>query len=341
MNQSEIQALPKVHLHHHLDCSLRLETVWELAEQFGISLKSKNIKELFNEYKINTRHTSLDEVLDRFFLCPKVMGDYQAIQRVVFENVEDAYQQGIKLLELRFSPSFINFYKKFETDLIVEAVLDGIAQGMKTYEIEVGLICTLTRELDFEENEQAVHSVIKFKKSNHSMADRLVGIDLAGRESAAPPIKFKKLLQVARGSGFKLSIHSGEDSSAEHLFDTIKTLQPERIGHGIRAIDDQEVIRTLVEKNILLEVCPTSNWITAAADSLESHPIRALFDAGVKICLNTDDPQIFDLDLNQEYENAIDLWSFSIEELKKMNQWAFEGSFLADDLKSKTRKYFF
>ena len=148
-----------------------------------------------------------------------------------------------------------------------------------------------------------------------------------------PPIEFKKLITKANKAGLKATIHSGEDSSAAHIRETIEVLEPLRIGHGIKAIEDPDLIELIKKKDILLEVCPISNWITSAVDDYKAHPVRELFDAGVKINLSTDDPQIFNIDLNDEYLNAYQNWNFTEKEFRQINQWSLDKSFLPKKFK--------
>ena len=186
------------------------------------------------------------------------MAGYQDITRVSFENVEDLYNENVKLAELRFSPTFINYGKSLDFENIILAVVKGIEEGIKKYNIEVGLICTLTREFDFEMNQQAVEDFIKVKNS-HPLGNRLVGIDLAGQEKSMPPESFLKIMKFCRSNGLEVTIHSGEDTTSDHVKDTISKLAPKRIGHGIRIIDDENLVSDIIKNNIFLEVCPISN----------------------------------------------------------------------------------
>lgn len=330
--------LPKAELHRHLDGSIRFDTIIELAHLHNIDLGARNRIELMKKVVIKEPMTSLEKVLDSFWTSQKVLASYEAIKRVAFENVEDAYYDGIKLIELRFAPVFIQKNKTLGFDEIIEGVIDGITEGMNKYPIQVGLIHIMPRSLDLELNLKSTEDILRYRKSHHKNADRLVGIDLADLETEESFTDYKESIDLARRAGMGVTIHSGEDSSAAHVKRTLEVFGATRIGHGIQIARDPEVMKLVKEMDVALEVCPTSNWLTNIVKRVEDHPMHFLYNQGVKVTLNSDDPHLMNISLSHEYEVAAKKLGFKKEEFIQMNKWALEKSFLPEEIKQDLKK---
>lgn len=331
--------LPKVELHRHLDGSVRFSTILDLAKIHKIDLGTKSEKELYKKVTVTKPMTSLEAVLDSFWTTQKVLCSYEAIKRVTFENVEDCFREGSKLVELRFAPVFIQKNKSIAFDEIIEGVIDGVTQGMAKYPIQIGLIHIMPRSLDLQKNLSATDDILRYSKSHHKNADRLVGIDLADLETEESFKDYKESVLKAQKAGLGVTVHSGEDSSAEHVRRSLEVFNAQRIGHGIQIAKDESVMKLVKERDVVLEVCPTSNWLTNIVPSVEEHPLKFLFDQGVKVTLNSDDPHLMGIDLPHEYEVARRL-GFKDAEIMKMNRWALEKSFLPQEIKTDLKKKF-
>lgn len=337
---SKWQKLPKVELHRHLDGSLRFQTILDLAKQHNIDLGAKTYAELEKKLTIKVPMTSLPAVLDTFWTTQKVLASYDAIKRVAFENVEDAWLDGLKLIELRFAPVFIQRYKTLGFDEIIEGVIDGITQGMEKYPVQVGLLHIMPRSLDMDANLQSTKDIFRYRKSHHKNADRLVGIDLADPETDESFTQYVDSIQAARKEGMGVTIHSGEDTSAEHVRKTLSVYQAQRIGHGIQIAKDPDVIKLVKDQDVALEVCPTSNWLTNCVPTLAQHPLRYLYNQKVKVTLNSDDPHLMGITLLNEYDVAEKHLGFKDFEFVQMNKWALEKSFISNDIKKDLQKKF-
>jgi adenosine deaminase len=334
LKRNELQSLPKCELHRHLDGSIRIQTIREIAQRHQLDLGC-SLDELEERATISKPKGSLDEVLQSFSIMQRALCCYDAIKRVAFENVEDAYRDGVKLLELRFAPTFISKGKDtLHNDEIIEAVLDGIGLGMKSYEIEVGLIGIIPRsnKHSYTENLLATEDLIRYAGGAHSHGERLCGFDLADDEMSIPHSKFVPLVDMARASGLGITIHTGENSNARCVEQSINLYKPDRIGHGIRAIDSDVLVESIGSRDILLELCVTSNWLTHSVSSLEEHPLPRFYEAGIPISINSDDPQLMNIDLVHEYEICHQHFALAASDFIQINRDAVLHSFLPEDI---------
>ncbi len=323
-----LRSLPKVELHRHLDGSVRLSTIWEIAADNGLDLGARSLEELREKAVLREPVTSLSQALARFETQRKALLSFKAISRVTRENIEDAFRDGVKLLELRFAPPFIAEGRALSNDEIIAGVLDGLVKGMMAYPVQVGLIGILPRGFPAAVNECALEDLLRWKRGNSAGADRICGLDLAAVEAGIDPQPFVPLVDKARDAGLGITIHSGEDTDAAHVARTLQLFRPSRIGHGIRAWGAREVMNRLIAEDVLLEVCPTSNWLTSSVPSLALHPLPRLYKAGVPVCINSDDPNLMGIDLVHEYQVCARHYGFGREDFFSLNEAALRHSFL-------------
>jgi adenosine deaminase len=336
-----LRALPKAELHRHLDGSIRLQTVADIAARHSLDLGVSTEEDLAGKARITTPMKDLQTVLDSFATIRQVLCSYEAIERIAFENVEDAYRDGIQLIELRFAPPFISVGKQLGNDEIIEAVLDGITRGMSRYPIQVGLIGILVRTMDLEINRLAAADLIRYAGSRYKNADRICGFDLADAEDRTNPEDFLPMVQQAREAGLGITIHSGENTSAAAVQRTLDLFEPARIGHGIKSWGDEKLLQRIREQEVMLEVCATSNWLTSSVSSLEDHPLPHLYRSGVPVSINSDDPNLFGIDLVHEYELCTRLYAFTEKDFMRINRQTVEHSFLPQDIRTDVlRRYF-
>jgi adenosine deaminase len=341
MNRETIKALPKAELHRHLDGSIRLQTVLDLVTRYKLDLGASSEEELSRKARITSPMKDLQTVLDSFGTIRQVLCSYEAIERIAFENVEDAYHDGIHLIELRFAPPFISVGKNLGNDEIIEAVLDGVTRGMNSYPVQVGLIGILVRTIDLEINRQATEDLIRYSGSGYRNADRICGFDLADSEDRSNPEDFLPFVQQARQAGLGITIHSGENTSAAAVERTLDLFDPARIGHGIRVWGEEKTLRRIRRLDVMLEVCPTSNWLTNSVPSLEEHPLPHLYRSGIPVSINSDDPNLFGIDLIHEYELCSRLYGFSEADFLQINRKTVERSFLPEEIRSEVLKKHF
>lgn len=336
-----LRSLPKVELHRHLDGSVRVQTIWDIAQQHGIDVGAGSLEELHRAAVIRQPVDSLEAALACFTTQQKVLDSFESLSRVTLENIEDAWNDGAKLVELRFAPAFIAQGKDLSNDEIIGGVLDGVVTGMAQWPIEVGLIGILPRGLPPAANERAALDLARWKKSGRPAAERICGFDLAAQERGVDPVPFVPLVDMAREAGMGITVHSGEDTDAAHVERTLDLFRPGRIGHGIQAWGNDRVVRRLREEDVLLELCPTSNWLTRAVPSRGAHPLPRFYRAGVPISINSDDPNLMGIDLVNEYEVCAREYGLDEEDFQAINLAALRHSFLPPEVIGAVKEAFF
>jgi adenosine deaminase len=332
-----LRALPKVELHRHLDGSVRIATLLDIARANRLDLGARAPAALARLATVTEPLDDLAAVLARFSLLQKALCSRSAIRRVAFENVEDAWRDGVVAAELRFAPAFIAAGKSLTADEIVAAVVDGALRGMARFPVEVALIGILPRSAPLAANQDATRALLDFRAGGRPGAGLIRGFDLADQEDAHDPLPLVPLVDAAREAGLGITIHSGENTGPDWIRRTLELFRPRRIGHGIRAWGDPDLVAQLRERDVLLEVCPTSNRLTRSVPSLEEHPLCLLFRAGVPVSLNSDDPHLMAIDLVHEYELCARLYGFGFEEFAAMNRAALAHSFLDAEAKRRVQ----
>jgi len=252
----------------------------------------------------------------KFDLLRRAMVDYDAVRRIVRENLEDAAREGIDSIELRFSPYFMGETHGLDTFGVVDAVCDALEEGRGAIPVKAKLIGIIARNYGPEIGRIELAAAIRGRERG------VVALDLAGDEAHYPGELFVRHFQEAREAGLRTIAHAGEAAGAESVRQAVLELKAERIGHGIRAIEDPAVLDLLAERGITLEVCPTSNLHTSTVRDYRSHPLPALLRRGIRCTLNTDDPSISGLDLAHEYRVASEELGLTAAEIRRMQETA-------------------
>lgn len=309
-------------LHLHLDGSLRPETVWELAKEQGIRLPAESAEEVKYKMEVPEDCRTLEEYLERFDLPLLVLQRADAIERVTYELVEDLAKEGVDYAEIRFAPQ-LSVNGGLTQDEVVEAAIRGAERGMKTYpEIRVGLILCCMRGADNEAlNMQTVETAKKY------LGPVVCAVDIAGAEGLFPTENFAPVFAKVREYGIPMTIHAGEAAGPDSM-KTALSFGTKRIGHGVAAINDPELIRRLIDENVTLEVCVTSNYHTKVVPAIEMHPIHKLLDEGVHVTVNSDNRTCSRTTLQKEKDVLKEELGFTDEEIEKMQEYAWEARFL-------------
>ena len=323
---------PLVELHRHLDGNVRLGTVLDLGRRHGVALPADDLEGLRPYVQVSERESDLLAFLARFEWTRRVFVDYAAVRRIARENVEDAAAEGIDYLELRFSPYFMAEPHGLEPSAVVEAVCDGVdealaaeapgrAPGLPPRARLIGIISrTYGPEVGWIELEAA-------------LAHRgrgVVALDLAGDELNQPGERFVDHFRRARDGGLRTIAHAGEAAGPESVRQAVLGLGAERIGHGVRAIEDPATMDLLAERAIPLELCPTSNLQTSTVASWEDHPLPRFLERGLTVTLSTDDPSISGIDLAHEYRTVQDHLGLTEADCRTLQKNALEAAFLTE-----------
>lgn len=323
---------PLVELHRHLDGNVRVATVLDLARRHRLELPAWSAEELRPHLQIVDREPSLVAFLAKFDLFRRVMVDYEAVRRIARENLEDAASEGIDYIELRFSPYFMAEEHGLDPFGVAEAVCDALEEvrgRLPHPPIRAKLIAIISRHYGPATGRVELAAAIRCRDRG------VTALDLAGDEARFPGELFVEHFAAAREAGLHTIAHAGEAAGAESVRQAILGLGAERIGHGLRALEDPAVVDLLLERRIALEVCPTSNVQTSTVASYREHPLPELLRRGVAATLNTDDPGISGIDLAHEYRVASAELGLSEVELRRLQENALAAAFLlAEERKS-------
>ena len=319
MNYKEI---PKVELHCHLEACFRPATVMEVGETLGLDVP-KDPERFHREWLLSAPLENLEVALKRFIDIQRIWCSAEVIERMTAEACEDAAAQGIRIMEFRYAPDFILGDKPgLDFQTIHDAILRGIAKADRS-NIAIGLIGIVQKTLTLDSAARTVDFMIDNK-------DSFVGLDFADKDTL-PLADYAPLVDKARAAGLRITSHAGEEPGEQapgEVLSAINDLGAERIGHGIHIINDEGAMDVVREKNVALEVCPTSNWLTSAVPSTAEHPIRRLMEAGIPVTINSDDPGLFGIDLCHEYELLHHEHGFTLNDFEHCNDIAAAQSFL-------------
>ena len=319
---------PLIDLHRHLDGAIRLETVLELADEKGIDLPANNLEALRPHIVIDGKADGLMDFIGRFQWLTAILTDLDACRRVAYENVEDALEEGIDYVELRFSPYFMAQTHRLQAEGVVEAVADGIKAAERDTGVRAQMIGIMSRTYDTETCHHELDALLAHR-------DHLVAIDLAGDEEKFPAGLFVEHFTRAREAGLEVTVHAGEVDGPDSVWSAIRELGASRIGHGIHSLQDPALVDFLVESRIGLEVSVSSNIHIGTVEDYAVHPVRDILEAGIVANLNTDDPAISGIDLRHEYEVAAPLAGLDARLTQLAQRNALEMAFLPEIEKEK------
>lgn len=316
-----IKSLPKAELHCHLDGSMRVETIIELAKEQGVVLPKKTKKELTDYLAVGMNCSSLEEYLQPFAVTCSVLQTKESLIRATYELAEDCANENIWYLELRFSP-ILHIEKGLTLSQVVDAVLEGKKKAEKSLNIQIGVIICGLRHTTPEISMTLAELSVAYKNRG------VVGFDLAGAEEGFPAKYHKESFYLIINNNINTTVHAGEGYGPESIHQAIHVISANRIGHGTRLREDGDLLNYVNDHRIPLEMCITSNVQTKAVDTFENHPIKFYFDLGLRVTLNTDNRLISDTTLTDEYLLAIKHYEIKADELKYLILNGFKSAFL-------------
>ncbi len=310
---------PKVELHLHMDCSLSYEAVHALDP--SVTWESYR-----SDFVAPAKCYNLADFLTRTPRSRALMQTPDQLRLVVNDVFQQLQQDNVYYAELRFAP-FQHTDKGLTLFEVVAIVESAVEQASHATNLEAGLILCTLRHYTPEQSMQTAHLVEQFRGT------RVVGLDLAGDEAGYPLDAHIPAFRYAREHGLACTAHAGEASGPESVRETLKYLQPTRIGHGVRSSEDSSLLDILRAEHIHLEVCPSSNIQTNMYDTFADHPIDQLYKAGISLGVNTDTRTITPITLTQEYDQLQHFFRWSKRDFLQCNLFALQAAFLSDEKK--------
>lgn len=322
------QKYPKVDLHRHLEGTLRLSTMLEIARAHSITVPeslSGLVQVQDQDPQTFQNFLAKFNTLRLFYRSPDV------IHRITREAIEDAAKDNVRYLELRFTPVALSRAERFPLHDVMDWVLTSSREAAKKYRMKVGLIASVNRHESPELAEQ-----VAWLAAEH-VGKGMVGMDLAGNEAEFPTSPFYGIFKEARQAGLHITIHAGEWGPAKNVREAIKELGAERIGHGVRVMEDDYTVRLARDRKTTFEVCLTSNVQSGVAPSIEKHPLMNMVQNNLNVTINTDDPSVSRITLSHEYRVATER-GLTVEMLKQRIVAAAESAFLPEKEKAELVK---
>jgi adenosine deaminase len=318
----DLISLPKVHLHVHLEGSMRPSTVVELAERHGVELP-EGLREGRYEFHDFTHFIS------EWVAGLQSLQRPEDVRRIAYEFCEDQAADGVRYAEVSFSlPE--HSLRSGDWDGPILAVLGGFEDGRRDFGIVCRPYIDVVRGVGMDLSRMAMESAVRHRD------DGVFAIGLGGDEKH-PAADYAHLFRHATDRGLRSIPHAGETAGPESVWSALDDLRADRIAHGIRSLEDRALVARLRAERFPLDVCPTSNVMTKVVPSIEEHPLPAMIEAGLLVTLNADDPTMFHAPLSQEFELARRVFAMSDERLAALARDGVEGSFADDATKARLR----
>ncbi|HEX5943585.1 MAG TPA: adenosine deaminase [Anaerolineales bacterium] len=320
--------IPKTEIHCHLEGAIRTQTILDIANEYNLQLPTYDVIELDKHVKVYDQMHNLEAVLEAFAIFQNSITSPEVVERIAWELFEDSAKQNIKLFEVRFSPDWAFHGHNLDWDACLEGLIRAKERAEKQFDMAIGYIAITSRSMGPESCVKTVEWSIRHQ-------EHILGIDLADSERDFPLREFLPSVKKAQEAGLHVTIHTGEDTPASFVKEVIELASPDRIGHGIHSIEDMQVVELIKERGITLEVNPWSNYLTNSVRTIEEHPLKKLFDLGVKVTINSDDPEVLETNVNNEYRIAHEILGMSMEDIAACNRYACEASFILETSKKK------
>jgi adenosine deaminase len=323
-----IKSLPKAELHIHIVGSTRPETLLWLTEESTVEVPFRTKEEVrqFFQYRDFTHFISI------YSMVVDCIIKEDQFERITYEMLESDAKCNVRYVEASFSaPDHVL------RGLEYGRMLDAINRGIQRARLDFGIECNLRIDLVRNYGPETGMKVLDWIENKD---DNIVAIDIGGSEDLFPPKNYGSVYQRAREMGLHLVAHAGEAAGVESVWDAVRYLNVERIGHGVAARNDPTLMKYLREQGIAIEACPISNVRTGVVASLRDHPVREFFDQGLKVTANSDDPSMFETDMNNEYLQIHRELGFTVSELFKLSLNAVDSSFLPEEKRARLRERF-
>ena len=316
-----VRSLPKTDLHLHLDGSLRLETMLELAREQGIRLPASDAEGLRRLVCMGEGERSLERYLTAFDHTLAVLQEKEAIERCAYELAWDCAAENVRYIEVRFSPILHTRHGLSLKDS-VESVREGLQRAERELGIRTGIIICGIRHISPESSLVLAQLALEYKGAG------VVAYDLAGAEEHFPAKKHREAFFLILNNNINCTVHAGEAFGPSSIHQAVHYCGAHRIGHGTRLREDADLLAYVNDHRIALEMCLTSNVHTGAIQSYADHPIKQYLDAGLRVTLNTDNRLISDTSLTREFMRAVDHCGLTLHDIEEIIIYGFKSAFL-------------
>ncbi len=323
-----IRRLPKLEQHVHIVGSTKPETLLSIIEDSGAETKFKSIEDIRSFFQ----YSDFPHFISVYSMVNDCIIDEKYYERITYEMLESDASCNVKHVEAIFSAN-----DHVRRGLDYEKMLDAINKGIRKAKRKFGITCTIRVDLVRNYGPKVAMTELDWIKKK---GDNIVGIDIGGSENGFPPEPYEAVYKKAKELGLHLVAHAGEAAGPESVWGAVKNLNVERIGHGVTATKDSTLLREIRSRGIGIETCPVSNLRTAAINSLKEHPIRAFIKQGIRVSVNSDDPPMFNTEMNNEYIQLHKELDFSIDELMRISLDSIDTSFLPIKRKEELRGEF-
>jgi adenosine deaminase len=320
VTREALERLPKTDLHVHLDGSVRISTLIELAEAQGVALPITDPVALADHMHVQDAENLVD-YLGRFDTTLSVLQRPDALERVAYELAEDAAAENVQYMEVRFSP-VLHQQEGLSMEEAVEAALGGLQRAEEALGIRTGVIVCGIRNMSPHTSMGLADLTVHFKHRG------VVAFDLAGAEYANPAKMHRESFYRVGNANVAATIHAGEAYGPESIHQALHYCNANRIGHGTRLFEDADLMQYINDFRVPLEICLTSNVQTRAVDSFADHPLRYYYDEGLVVTLNTDNRLMSGTTVTEEYWRAHQHQGFDWDELCRIALYGFESAFL-------------
>ena len=315
-----IRAAPKCELHVHLEGTIRPATLLQLALRNRVDLPYTTVDELREWFKFTDFHHFI-EVYIAITRCLLTSEDFELI---VHEYGVELARQNVRYAEITFSPSNHRWINGVNEDVFFTGISRGRKAVLAEFGVEINWVFDLVRNAHPHDEKMDYVTQLAID----GMGDGVVAIGLGGLETGYPPEPFERWFDQALAAGLHSAPHAGELAGPESIWGAIRALKAERIGHGVRAIEDPNLVAYLSEHQIPIEVNPTSNICLGVYDRIGNHPLRRLYEAGVIVTVNSDDPPLFNTTMNQEAQLLTDVFRFGVDQVDEILLNGVRHSFL-------------
>ena len=318
-----IEAVPKAELHVHLEGSIQPATLLLLAQRNNVNLPVQTVEDLQDWFTFR----NFDHFIEIYFkisTCLKTSDDYELI---AYEFGAHMARQNVRYAEVTFSPSTHGFSLGIPFDVFFSGLTKGRLRAQAEFGVEIRWVFDIVRDIpNVQSNRTRAEFTLEVAKEG--MHDGVVALGLGGGEVGNPPERYAKWFEKALEAGLHSAPHAGETFGPESIWGAVRVLSAERIGHGVRSIEDSELVEYLAERHIPLEICPTSEIRLGVYSDLAAHPLRDLYSAGVPVTINSDDPSLFNTTLNDEAKLLAVPFDFDINTINEILLNGVRCSFL-------------